>query len=191
MAPDGAAGRRSRGRELPCLGGEPRFDLTSRAGRPAVAAREDRHMTTRSSTLAPPRSGGAITGRMVVARFCDGRTVKGTTQDFVPNRTTFHIYPGGDESSKALAVNLDTLKALFFVKSFTGRRTHVENYDFERFKGYGRRCRVTFQDGELIAGYITGYSPERPGFFLVPAEANSNNDRVFIVNKAVRSVDWI
>ena len=39
------------------------------------------------------------TARMVVARFLDGRTVKGTTHDFAPNRDEFHIYEQGDEGS--------------------------------------------------------------------------------------------
>ena len=39
-----------------------------------------------------------------------------------------------------------------------------------------------FVDGEVIKGYTSGYSANRPGFFLIPAEADSNNARVFIVS---------
>ena len=31
----------------------------------------------------------------VVARFLDGRVMKGTTEDFLPNRPRFHLRPTG------------------------------------------------------------------------------------------------
>jgi hypothetical protein len=128
---------------------------------------------------------------MVVARFLNGKTVKGTTQNFLPNKATFHVYENGDEGSPALELSVDSLKAVFFVKNFAGRKDHVEDYNFEKNKGYGRKCVVKFIDGEFITGYTSGYGANRPGFFLIPAEADSNNTRVFIVNKAVLDIRWI
>ena len=43
-------------------------------------------------------------------------------------------------------------------------------------------------DREMIAGYTMGYHPDRPGFFMLPAEPNSNNSRVFIINAAVKAI---
>jgi len=54
---------------------------------------------------------------MVVARFVDGRMVKGSTHDFAPNNARFHIYPGGDETSPAMPIAMDALKAVFYVKT--------------------------------------------------------------------------
>jgi hypothetical protein len=55
----------------------------------------------------------------------------------------------------------------------------------------GKRLQVTFADGEMIVGATQAFHPDRPGFFLVPADPRSNNDRVFVVMKAVRSVSVI
>lgn len=148
-------------------------------------------MTVNQASLKPSGAASVLAGRMIVARFLDGRIVKGTTQDFLPNKPIFHVYEGGDESSAALEISVDSLKAVFFVKSFEGRKEHVPNYSFEKTKGYGRKCVVKFPDGETIGGYTSGYSRDRPGFFLIPAEADCNNARIFIVNKSVQDIRWL
>ena len=130
-------------------------------------------------------------GRMVVARLRDGRMVKGTTRDFLPNRPSVHVYVAGDETTRALEVRMDSLKAVFFVKDYVGERTHQAAYDFTRVQGYGRKAQVTFQDGEVIAGFTTGYNPKAQGFFLIPADPGSNNTRVYVINLAVREFRWV
>ena len=140
-------------------------------------------MTTKLT--APPVT---ATGTLVVARYLNGRTVKGTTQDFIPVRTQFHVFPQGDRSAPALLIDFKELKAVFFVKNYDGNSEHQEDYSFDRVKGHGRKAVVKFTDGELIAGYTMGYHPDRPGFFLLPAEENSNNARVFIINAAVKEI---
>lgn len=140
-------------------------------------------MTTK--TAAPPVT---ATGTLVVARFLDGSTVKGTTQDFVPARTKFHILPYGEHSGRPVLVDFKNLKAVFFVKTFDGDPQHNEEYSFDRAKGHGRKAVVMFNDREMIAGYTMGYHPDRPGFFMVPAEPDSNNSRVFVINAAVKAI---
>jgi len=148
-------------------------------------------MPVKQPSLKPTGTAVVMAGRMIVARYVDGRTVKGTTQNFLPNKSTFNLYEGGDEGTVALSISIDELKAVFFVKSFDGRKDHIDEYSFEKTKGYGRKCVVMFPDGEIIAGYTSGYSKDRPGFFMIPAEPDSNNARVFIVNRAVKSLRWI
>jgi hypothetical protein len=46
---------------------------------------------------------------------------------------------------------------------------------------------VEFNDGEVIRG-VAHYNPERNGFFLFP-EDRSKNDRIFVVNSAIVSID--
>ena len=59
----------------------------------------------------------------VVARFRDGKIVKGFTNDFFPNKDVFHI--SATERGKDLTeVLVPDLKALFFVKSFAGKKDH-------------------------------------------------------------------
>ena len=54
----------------------------------------------------------------VVAHFTDGKMLKGTTQDFNPNRPSFHIKPVG--GGPAVEVRCGLLKAVFFVKNLEG-----------------------------------------------------------------------
>ena len=126
----------------------------------------------------------------VVARFTDGGMLKGTTRDFSPNKSDFHVYADGDLRTKAVKVSLDRLKAVFFVKSLEGNRDHVESSDGSAGQGKGRRIRVVFKDGEALIGFTVGYAPDRPGFFLVPCDLQSNNQRVFVVRSAVSKVEF-
>jgi len=129
----------------------------------------------------------------VVARFADGRVVKGMTADFLPNRNLFHLSeleaPAG---SKLLEICTNDLKALFFVKDFAGDPQQVERNEFDpSHHQAGRRIRVVFMDGEVLVGTTTGYQPGRPGFFLVPADAGSNIERCYVVAAATREVSFL
>ena len=130
-------------------------------------------------------------GRLVVARFQDGRVLKGTTQDFSPGKPTLHLFLWGEEHGKPVAIPIGALKAIFFVKSYSGDPERDDAYDFEVASGQGRRVRVTFQDGEVVSGFTFGYSPDKPGFFVIPADPGSNNVRIFVVAKATKAVEWI
>lgn len=126
----------------------------------------------------------------VVARFLDGRVLKGRTNDFLPAKTTFHLVPdGAPPTAKPMEVSLGELKALFFVHSLEGNSDHQKINDFDPAKpAMGRKVRVEFKDGEVLVGTTQGYQPGRPGFFVVPADARSNNDRCFVVSAAAKTV---
>ena len=125
----------------------------------------------------------------VVARFVDGRIIKGFTQDFHPNRDRFHLQPVADGAGKPIEIRLKELKAVFFVKDFTGDSSFNERKEFlDGAKPQGRRIEVTFGDGEVLVGSNLGYDPKRPGFFLFPADPGSNNLRIFAVSAAVKNV---
>lgn len=130
-------------------------------------------------------------GRRVVARFLDGRVLKGTTHDFAPNKPRFHLCLGGNEAAKPVDVQVADLKAVFFVKSWEGNPRRVKSNDFARAAGQGRRVVVTFTDGEILAGFTVGYAPDKPGFFLLPVDPAGNNTRVFVVVGAVKKVEWV
>ena len=40
---------------------------------------------------------------------------------------------------------------------------------------------MRFRDGEFICGYTLSWSPDREGFFLFPADADSNNQRIYVI----------
>ena len=125
----------------------------------------------------------------VVARFADGRVLKGTTQDFAVGRDYFHVIPP-ETGAELVRVNLATLKAVFFVKNHAGDKDYNEKKAFEK-PVPGRKLQVTFRDGEVLVGSSTAYDAGRPGFFMTPADPKSNNDRIYVVARAVRSVAFI
>lgn len=129
-------------------------------------------------------------GSLVVARFVDGRVLKGTTHDFAPHKPIFHLAVWDDPTARALTVPVGALKALFFVRTYEGDPKHVENGDLGNAKGQGRKIIVTFVDGEVISGFTTGYSKDKQGFFVIPVDPKSNNSRVYAVTGAVKKIEW-
>jgi hypothetical protein len=129
-------------------------------------------------------------GSAVVARFVDGRVLKGTTHDFAPHKPAFHLTVWDAPAARALTIPVGALKALFFVRTYEGDAKHVENGDLETVKGQGRKIVVTFADGEVVRGFTTGYSKDKQGFFVIPVDPKSNNSRVYAVTAAVKKVEW-
>jgi len=119
----------------------------------------------------------------VVAHFMDGTILKGTTQDFAPSRPQFHVIPAG--ASRGQTVRLAELKAVFFVKDIAGDpdRLDLRGFIAAPPQGvHGRKIAVRFADSELLCGYAQSYSSARDGFFIFPADAGSNNQRVYVVS---------
>lgn len=125
---------------------------------------------------------------LVVARYRDGTLVKGVTYDFSPAKTVFHIQTISNEQP-TVPVSIPDLKAVFFVKSLEGFPEHKEEKEFPG-KGAERRIRVEFFDGEVILDTTTGFSRERQGFFLFPADPDTNNLRIYVVSSAVKKVEF-
>jgi len=129
----------------------------------------------------------------IVVRYQDGRLRKGITNDFSPNKDLFHLesadaLPGG----KSLELHTTELKAVFFVRDFAGNPRYTDNKEFDPIKSLlGRKIKVVFKDGELMVGTTHGYQKDRPGFFIVPADNQSNIERCFVVASATRQVSFI
>jgi hypothetical protein len=129
----------------------------------------------------------------VVARFADGRTIKGMTADFFPAKDSFHVSvvsPLGE--STPVEIRTKDLKALFFVKDLAGDPDYTEDKQFDPSRPpVGRRIRVAFRDGEVLVGTTMGYQPGRPGFFLEPADPGSNNERCYVVTAASQEIVFL
>ena len=118
----------------------------------------------------------------VVARMLYGKRIKGTTQDFFPNRPAFHIQP--TDGKPSIEIQVRDMKALFFVRDLAGNRQYKAVRGFAKgtmTSAQGKKIAVHFKDGELLCGYTLSYSPERETFFMLPADGGSNNLRVCIV----------
>ncbi len=125
----------------------------------------------------------------IVARFLDGRMLKGTALDIQPSRPTFHVRPS---VASAVTVNLADLKAVFYVRSLDGDSSHEEDLTPDPGDARGRGSLVLmlrFVDGEVMVGMTNCDPLNRPYFFIVPVDPRSNNIRVLVNRAAVVSIE--
>ncbi|HEV8580537.1 MAG TPA: hypothetical protein VGX68_15830 [Thermoanaerobaculia bacterium] len=127
----------------------------------------------------------------IVARYKDGRTVKGTSLDIDPAKPGCHVRtPEGS----TVDVQLKDLKALFFVRSLEGDSTHDESRTPDprdlRTRG-SKLIRLTFEDGEVMVGLTIRYPPNRPFFYMLPVDPESNNLRMLVNGDAVAGMEAV
>ena len=128
----------------------------------------------------------------VVARYRDGNVIKGFTNDFFPNKDRFHLFPSDNLSASGIEVVISKLKAVFIVGDFIGNPEYKERKEYnEGEKTSGRKVEVTFIDGEVLVGSTLGYNPKQQGFFIFPADPESNNKRVYVVSSVVEKVHYL
>ncbi|MFC1863158.1 DUF6982 domain-containing protein [Thermodesulfobacteriota bacterium] len=123
----------------------------------------------------------------IVIKLKDGSLKKGNTNDFLPNKKTFHL---NNTEGNVEEINVDDTKAVFFVKDLDGNKDHNYRYE-DNIPGGGKKISVEFNDGETIIGYALGYSPDRQGFFVSPADLSGNNQRIYAVTSAVKKVAFL
>ena len=127
-----------------------------------------------------------------MARYKNGKIIKGSTYNFNPHREVFHIVPREKEVEKIFEVSFSELKAVFFVKSLEGRKDHVPSkVVFEEDEKTKERTtvKVTFLDGETMVGTTQVYNIERNGFFIHPLDEECNNLRVFVMATAIKYLE--
>lgn len=134
----------------------------------------------------PPKNTDNL-NKAVVA-YLDGRRLKGCIYNFSALKESFILFPESDPlQHRGTEVQVKDLKAVFFVKNFAGNPGYHESQEVAN-PTHGHKVVVTFSDGEKMVGITEAYNPQKPGFFLFPADPNSNNIRIFVVNKNVRQV---
>lgn len=126
----------------------------------------------------------------VVVRYTNGTVLKGFIQNFSPNKDWFHLIPADKPSGETMEIFMKRLKAVFVVRDFNGNPQYHERKNY--FVGEnpsGVKLEVIFADGEVMVGStLLTYDPKRQGNFIIPADPQSNNIRVFVVSSAVKSV---
>jgi hypothetical protein len=122
----------------------------------------------------------------IVVHTKQGRIYKGVTQDFAPEREGFHFLPN-EGGGVPMTLRIDDLKALFWVKDYLGNRNFVARRGFDE-KVPGQRAVVAFQDGEEIWGTLDDYEEGTLGFFLIPADREDNNIRIFVVRSSLKEL---
>lgn len=121
----------------------------------------------------------------IIAHHIDGTLLKGTTLDFFPTKEKFHVTDGAGDVHE---VNINELKAIFFVKDYLGDPEYNEKKGFFLNQVQGKKVMVEFLDGEVLFGFTLSYSAKGLGFFLFPGDPDSNNSKIFIVHAATKRV---
>ncbi|MCX7957978.1 MAG: hypothetical protein N3B13_02945, partial [Deltaproteobacteria bacterium] len=71
---------------------------------------------------------------------------------------------------------------------YEGNKDYQEKKCFDGPQSGGIKIKIFFIDGEMLVGTTNGYKPDKSGFWFFPADRDSNNMRVFVVNSAVKGV---
>jgi hypothetical protein len=131
----------------------------------------------------------------VVARFKDGRVLKGLARDPSPGSGVLRLRPAG-EPSEAVEIRLEDLKGVFFVKSWEGNPAYVESdegFADGPLAGNGafrmQRTVAGFQDGERMKGYSHNFAPDLPTLCFFPYDPFGNNYKVLIVCSALSDIE--
>ena len=126
------------------------------------------------------------TCNVVVLRYRDGRTERCSLEQFSPRAASIDVTTCDGDVRK---VPVDELKAVFFVKDPKRRNAEMELGVTSSDIPKGAMTRVEFFDGEIIRGWVQHYAMGNSGFFLYPTAVESNNERVFVVARALNTVD--
>jgi hypothetical protein len=138
-------------------------------------------------------------GLKVVARLRGGKLIKGYVEAFPitdfdeliqKDPWTLPLQMGirSAESSETLSVPLNTLKALFFVRSFNGSKDYEEVKFFEKNPPIrGLWVQVKFYDNEFIEGVVRNslHYLVDPGFFLKPPDPKGNNEILYVIKESL------
>lgn len=134
-------------------------------------------------------------GEKVVARFMDGKLVKGYVNDFSIESDSIVLDDPNTHQQHRVLIN--NLKAVYFVKTFKGVSKYIERKAFGMRKHQGRKVFIKFRDKESVVGFIEGEVPwdkgfslaklgkKAKGFFITPADGESNNEKIFVVGSAI------
>jgi hypothetical protein len=126
-------------------------------------------------------------GKLVAVRFLDKRILKGRIVDFHPGREVFHVEEPGQAAPTR--VEVEGLKAIFFIKTLEGNREHVEKRAFEERTGPEKTVWIEFRDGERLAGWSNSFGSARGGFYVFPADEESNMEKAYVFRAAVERLE--
>jgi len=122
----------------------------------------------------------------IVVQTKKGKIYKGVTQDFAEGCDGFHFLPN-EGGGVPMMFQVDDLKALFWVKDYLGNRQFEAKKRFDDGR-QGQRAVAAFSDGEEIWGTLDAYEEGASGFFLIPADREDNNIRIFVVRSALKEL---
>ena len=134
----------------------------------------------------------------VVARFNDGRVLKGYTKGFTAESPVVVIDEAGSGKEHRIAVA--DLKPVFFIKSFEGNKKYRGKKPSASACTMDIRCTSNLMTKSLLCGFVEGEIPwdkrffvsregsQVQGFFLIPVDRDSNNVKVLVFGTLVKDV---
>lgn len=90
-----------------------------------------------------------------------------------------------------MEINFNFLKAVFFVKDFTGDKDYKKVRTFNvdlKITPSQRKLIVNFLDGEHLYGTSHSYGRYKIGFFVYPIDPKDDSERIFVIHSAIESV---
>jgi len=122
-------------------------------------------------------------GKLVAVRFRDKTLLKGRTVDFRPNREFFHLKEEG--AAAAARVPMEDLKGVFFLKTPGRSPDCADRRSFEERAGIEKKVWIQFSDGESLAGWSNSFGSQKKGFYVFPADPDSNLEKAYVFRSAV------
>lgn len=125
---------------------------------------------------------GVAMREQMVLRMLDGSVKKCTTfSHFSAAHSKVKVVTTG---GLVESVDLDDVKAIFFVRDLQGDPGYVPKKEFHEGSPLaGRAVTVRFPDGELLRGRVINLAEQNRGFFLFPADPLENNRKVFVIRR--------
>jgi hypothetical protein len=126
--------------------------------------------------------------RKVIARKANGQIVKGYVEA-PPESVKDDKITLISLTEEIIKIPKRDMKALFFVKKFSGNKEYAEIKFFENQpKIDGLWVRLTFFDDEIIEGIVSNTIQFLldDGFYLKPPDPNSNNRLMYVVKVALK-----
>jgi hypothetical protein len=128
----------------------------------------------------------------LVAHHKDAQINKGFSIDLDPARDSFYLVRREGEIATSRQIRLEELKALFHVKTWGREDRHRGREPGFPPREAGRPAEpsyvktvLEFYDGEKIFCYSRDYEPTRQGFYVLPADPEDNNRKIYVVNSSL------
>ena len=130
--------------------------------------------------------------RKAVVKYQNGEIVKGWVEEFKPDKESFIFFPLIEYSEEdRMEINFNSLKAVFFIKDFTGDKNYKKVRTFKvdlKITPSQRKLIANFEDGEHLYGTSHSYGKYKIGFFMYPVDPKDNSERIFVIHSAVKTV---
>lgn len=129
-------------------------------------------------------------GEKVILKYRDGRILKGYIRTFIKYGKNLQFTELNLD--RETEVPVQDLKAIFYVKSFEGKKFRMDGLSSES-KGprVGKKAGVHFFDNERIEGYVQGYAAGDQVILLIPEDQSGNNIKIFCVRNSIDNIQWL